>query len=197
METSRFDQFILSKYKIIFAVLILIFIISLLGFVHVILEKENNIQGKINITPSPTISQLIQPTEGLASPAPTDISIIPDFGKSEQEINIAKMQVGSTEIIDIVANKKTEGDYIALIRLRIEGGEITDVTSKYVNLGTCQNDSKIFMAQICVDVAKTEPFIEGEVIASITIKWQDTPGQHIFRSAEDGMYNGIDFNASN
>ena len=84
-----------------------------------------------------------------------------------------------------------------MIRLRVTGGEVTVFTSKFINIGTCPNDLKTDGERICVDVAKTDPFVQGEVVGTFNVIWAAGGTPHIYRSAEDGMYNGTDFHASN
>jgi hypothetical protein len=184
---KKFEDLILTKYKTIIIILIVVFLITLVGFVYILNNKEkikeyftgNSDDTHLTVTPTPSVTTVLDP------------------GKGEKELNIGNRIPGTTETIEIIAHKKTEQDNVALIRLRIEGGEIIEVNSKYIIVGACSNFNKILIDKICADVAKTDAFVEGEIIATIKIRWLEGQVQHIFRSAEDGMYNGVDFNASN
>ena len=189
---TTLEKFILKRHKIIIIVLVIVFILIFISFIFVIAYKDK-LREVIGVPQSNSDNTQVSDN----NPFIPTVSIVIDSSKGEKELVIGNRLPGTTEAIDIIANKKTERDNIALIRLRVEGGVINDVTSKYINLGSCSNFKKILDNNICADIAKTDPFIEGEVIATITIKWQDGQSGHIFRSAADGMYNGIDFNASN
>lgn len=174
---SGFNNFILKNSKSIISFCGFLFIVLFIAFLSVINNKTNN----------PTFSHVFI--------SPAEVKILSATSKAQTEIGIGKRISNTTETIDLMATKQTPKDNIAIIRYRIEGGDVLDITSPYTLLNGCNGiiDSKT----ICVDIAKTTPFTEGEIIASITIKWIDGLGPKIFSSAESGFYNGSEFNSSN
>jgi hypothetical protein len=192
MMPAKLNELILSKNKIIIGTLGGIFLLLLIIFIYI--TSSNNTSVNSNNTPSDTVpTQTQQIGEEV-----TDVTTIPDVTKTEKEIFIGDRKPGTTEVLEIVANKKTEEDRMAVIRLRITGGEVQDVNSDpYIGLGSCGVAKKFLPDSVCVDVGKPDPFTEGEVIVRITIKWDDSENQHIYRSSEDGYYNGIEFTSNN
>jgi len=177
---GKFYEFILNNYKTIVAILFLIILILAFCLIYILQNKQNlkisNLPGNITLTPSGS-------------------AIIPDISKAEKELIIGKKTPGTTEVIEIHAKKATNQDKLALVRLKIIGGEIVDVKSNFLLLPSCTNNKNIDGNNLCIDIAKTEAFIDGEILVQITIKWDQSQNQHIYKVAGYGMYNGLEFHS--
>jgi hypothetical protein len=173
---NGFDNFVLKNSKLIIFFCGFLFIALFITFLGVVNNKTKSSNSSLIISPA-------------------EVKVLSATSKAQIELTIGKRIPNTTEVIDIIANRQTPNDNIAIIRYRIEGGEVVDVKSTFTLMEGCNGmiDSKT----ICVDIAKTTPFTQGEIIASITIKWQDVLTPKIFSSTESGFYNGSEFNSSN
>ena len=182
---NAFDNFILKNSKVLISFFGFIFIISLISFLYVVGNKDKF--NKKSIEQKYLLAQI--------TVVPSQEKVLAEYAKAETEWDIGKMLPGTTETIEIKAENETDQDKIAFIRLRVEGGEVIDITSPYTIFKSCIGEKTT--DKVCVDIVKAEPFIKGEVIATLNIKWLDTPIQRIFKSSEFGFYNGSVFNSSN
>jgi hypothetical protein len=126
---------------------------------------------------------------------PQGEKVLAEVLKAETEWDIGKRIINTTESIDLIAPKEAQGNFIAMIRLRIDGGEVVEVVSPYSVLQGCNQTRN--PSEVCEDIVKSSPFVEGEVIATVKIKWLNTQTQKIFKSAQYGYYNGSIFTSSN
>mgnify|MGYP001259397114 CR=1 FL=1 len=174
---SGFENLVLKNSKFIISFCGFLFIVLFITFLNVINNKTNN----------PTLSQVFI--------SPIEVKVLSATSKAQTELDMGKRIPNTTEVVELMATKQTPKDNIAIIRYRIEGGDVLGITSPYTLLNGCNGivDPK----SICIDIAKTTPFTEGEIIASITIKWVESLTPKIFSSAESGFYNGSEFNSGN
>jgi len=185
---SKFDEFLLKDYKIIISFLVVLFLATLVYFVFTLINfkkvdkefKSDNNSQDITLTPSKSEELIITEEE-----------------KGEKEWDIGNRESNTEEVIEIKAEKQTEGDIVAIIRMRIVGGEIINKTSQYITLEGCNLSNLNKITNVCIDIAKPTPFEDGEIISSIIIKWDSSSEHKIYRSSEFGYYNGTEFNASN
>lgn len=183
---NNFDEFLLKRYKIIIAVLVILFLTALIIFIQTL----SNLNTKSSESKSDNNIQLT------TTPVITEEEINNENEKDEKEWNIGNRESNTTEVITVNAKKITEKDIVAIIRLKVVGGEIIDKTSQYIMLEGCNQSNFDKMTNVCVDIAKQTPFIEGETILSISIKWDSSSNHQILINSENGYYNGIEFNAS-
>jgi len=181
---SDFDNFILKNSKVIISFFGFIFIVTFLMFLYAI---NNRYVFNKSIEENKSIAQITS--------QPHSEKVLAEVLKAETEWDIGERNMDTTEIIDLIAPKEAQGNFIAMIRLRVEGGEVIEVVSPYSVLQGCNQTRNIF--EVCEDIVKSSPFVEGETIATLKIKWLNTQTQKIFKSAQYGYYNGSVFTSSN
>lgn len=104
-------------------------------------------------------------------------------------LDIGQRQPGSIETIDLVAQPITDKDSVAMIRLYIKNGEVLEFKSTgLMAFGTCYDNKTYTPERVCVDIAKTTPFITGEKLGTIKVKWSVNGSVNIEEG--HGYYNG-------
>jgi hypothetical protein len=182
---SQFENIILKNSKLIISFFGFVFIITFITFLYVVENKEKT--SKSILKQNPIFDQI--------TISPSQNRVLAEYTKAEKVWVIGKRVPNTTEVLQISAQKETEGDNIAIVRFRIEGGKIVNITSPYILLQSCNGASGPL--DVCIDIVKPIPFIEGEIIASVTIEWTDSTTPTIFKSSQFGYYNGTTFNSSN
>lgn len=140
-----------------------------------------------NPTITPTLTNTVTPKVTDAIMPTVSVTALPSL----YPLDWGNRVPGSIEDIDILATPLTSGDSVAMLRIYVENGEVLDFSSAgFMALGSCVDNRKFTSERVCVDIAKPDPFVAGEKIATIKIKWGENG--RLYKEQGDGYYNGTD-----
>lgn len=177
IENNRTE--ILTK---IFLVVVIVQVLVLIGL-FVKLKFHDDVDLVLP-TPIPTSTPSIEPT------------INPEEELNEIEIDIGSRISGTIEDIEFAADPKTINDTVWLVRLRFENAEVIEIRPIIgMMMPACSNNRSIDGDKVCSDIASSEPFVKGEKVFVVKVRW--TGSGKVFRSIDDGYYNGQEVSHSN
>lgn len=165
-----------GRRKTIAYIVLVLGIVNIL-FIGILISKARitkNTENTTDATPTPAIFM-------------TEDNII-ENEKQYTIIDIGQRKDNTVEEIKIIANPPHDNDNVAVLRWAIKNGTVKEFKSEHISLGSCDDQSKFNKNKLCVDVSKPNMFKRGDVIGTVTIEWGESGS--IFRSPEDGYYNG-------
>jgi len=113
---------------------------------------------------------------------------LPSIEDPRTELNLGNRIAGTEETIDVYSTNTVVQDQVELVRLFIENGEVLNVSSTLMAFPACSNEKMFTPNRVCLDVAKTSPMNVNELIAKITIKWDEDQEGKIWRENSAGIY---------
>ena len=146
---------------------------------------------------SPDITVVPTITEPTNTPS-LQISEVPvtPTADSEQELMMGQKEPGAIEELVFTADPVSNRDTVWLIRLRFENAEILEVRAlSGLMLPSCSNNQGVMDDKVCVDIANSSYFNYGDEVLVVKVLWGSNG--RIFRSSEDGYYNGESLGFSN
>lgn len=146
-------------------------------------------------SPDVTIVPTILEPSATSLPQVSEIPVTPTV-ISEQELMMGQKIPGEIEELVFSADPVTTKDTVWLVRLRFENAEIMEVRAlKGLMLPSCSNNQGVMDTRVCVDIANSSYFKYGEEVFMVKVRW-GVDGR-IFRTSEDGYYNGESLGQSN
>lgn len=102
--------------------------------------------------------------------------------------------MGSSSTIKIYASPATTTDMVAMIRISLNNATVTSF-SQGSNItaapGACNGGTQFTSTSVCVDLGKSSPFTNNELIGSFTVTWSSSPSTAIAtKITGSGYYNG-------